>query len=251
MTIRLAVAALVLSLSIALGAGGPVLGAEPVDLELVLAADGSGSITDRELAFQRQGYADAIANERILEIITGGVHGRIALTYIEWGSARSVHTIVPWAVIDGPEAAARFGEALLTAPRRAQGYNSISQAIWYSTTQIEENAYDGLRKIIDVSGDGPNRGGPPLELSRQRALSFGITINGLVINAETGYPGPGGIPLPLHYERDVIGGFGAFVEVAETRDELAEAILRKMFLEIAGIDHLPSGVGPTGIAAGD
>ena len=182
-------------------------GGRPVDVELVLAADGSGSIDDDELATQRRGYADALKHPRVLQAIQGGFHGRIALTYIEWGGAGSQHTIVDWREIGGAKDAEAFGQALVAAPRAAQGWNSISGAIAYAHRKIDENGFAGDRKVIDVSGDGPQRGGPPLAFVRQQAVDAGITINALVVRRPGGgYPGPGGMPLAKHYERDVIGG---------------------------------------------
>ena len=161
---------------------GSVLAQQPVDLELVLAADGSGSIYDEELRLQREGYARAEQNLRVLEALTGGIYAKSVITYVEWGSAESQHTIVDWTVIDGPETAAAFGKALVGAPRQAWGFNSISNAIVYSQKLIAENVYRGLRRVIDISADAGNIGGVPLAFARQNAVSAGITINGLAIN---------------------------------------------------------------------
>lgn len=212
----------------------PPLAAEPVDLELVLAADGSGSIDDDELRLQREGYAAAIANPKILDAIRGGFHQKIAIAYVEWGAPWSQHTIVDWTVIDGPASAQAFGKQLLTAPRMAESYNSISEAIIYSTNLIENNVYKGRRKIIDISGDGPQMNGRPLPEAKALALLAGITINALVVYKPGGLrSGPYGEPLIEHYQKDVIGGRGAFAHVAEGREQFAPAILKKMILEIA------------------
>ena len=209
-------------------------GRRSVDVELVLAADGSGSIDDDELATQRRGYADALKHPRVLQAIQGGYHGRIALTYTEWGGARSQHTIVDWQEIAGADDAQAFGQALVAAPRAAQGWNSISGAIAYGHQKIDENGFAGHRKVIDVSGDGPQRGGPPLGVTRRQAVDAGITINALVVRRPGGgYPGPGGMPLAKHYERDVIGGRGSFVMTADTEAGFTDAILNKLIQEIA------------------
>jgi hypothetical protein len=221
-------------------AGRAQEGGRPVDVELVLAADGSGSIDDDELATQRQGYADALEHPRVLRAIQGGYHGRIALTYTEWGGPGSQHTIVDWREIAGDADARAFGAALVAAPRAAQGWNAISGAIAYGQRKIAENRFAGHRKVIDVSGDGPQRGGPPLGATRQRAVAAGITINALVVRRPGGgYPGPGGMPLVEHYERDVIGGRGAFVMTADTEGGFTDAILNKLIQEIA--DARPTG----------
>jgi hypothetical protein len=223
---------------------GAQSGGRPVDVELVLAADGSGSIDDDELATQRRGYADALKHPRVLQAIQGGFHGRIALAFIEWGGPRSQHTIVDWREIAGAEDAAAFGQALVSAPRAAQGWNSISGAIRYAHRKIDENGFAGHRKVIDVSGDGPQRGGPPLPFVRQEASDAGITINALVVRRPGGgYPGPGGMPLQDHYERDVIAGRGAFVMTANAEIGFTDAILNKLIQEIAD-------AGPTGRVRG-
>jgi hypothetical protein len=183
-----------------------------VDVELVLAADGSGSIDDDELAFQRQGYAKAITSNDVISVIQRGLRGTIAIAYVEWGGPDSQHLIVDWNLIGDLESAAGFANALVSAPRAARGYNSISGAIDFSVGLIERNIFNGERLVIDVSGDGPNIGGRPVQLARDDAVAKGITINGLVIKRPGGgYRGPGGIPLEEHYKRDVVGGPGAFV----------------------------------------
>ncbi len=217
--------------------------AEPVDLELVFAADGSGSIDDEELRLQRKGYADALADRRVLDAIASGRRGKIVVTYIEWGDAASQHTIVDWSEIAGPEDARAFGEALMTAPRAAWGYNSISEAIAYSTDRILGNAYEGTRLVIDVSGDGPQIGGRPIDWARDRAVDAGITVNALAVKSRGGNrPGPGGMPLEMHYRLDIIGGVGAFVMVADEETRFADVLLAKIIREIA--DARPTGRGP-------
>jgi hypothetical protein len=223
--------------------------AEPVDVELVLAADGSGSIDDDELAFQRRGYAEAVTSAEVLNAIRDGIHGAIAIAYIEWGGPASQHTIVDWTVIRDASSAAAFAEALVTRPRAAWGYNSISAAIDYSVHKLETNAQEGIRRVIDVSGDGPNIGGRSIHAARDEAVAKGIVINGLVIQRPGGQPRiVGNRPLSLVYEQDVIGGPTSFVMIADERLSFADAVRRKMVLEIAG--RLPEGGGGARRAAG-
>lgn len=206
----------------------------PVDLELVLAADGSGSIDDEELALQRDGYGKAINDPRVLALLTGGLHGKTAIAYVEWGSPLSQATVVNWTVIDGKQAAEDFAIQLSAAPREVWGYNSISAAIDYSVTLLESNEYQGIRRIIDISGDGPNIGGRPVQAARDDAVAKGITINALVVNSPNGgYRGPSGEPLQVHYQNDVIGGLGSFVKTADRDESFADAVIEKMLLEIA------------------
>jgi hypothetical protein len=234
---RLAAASVVLAVCL-LGAGfaATPAEAEPVDVELVLAADGSGSIDDDELALQRRGYAEAVLSADVLNAIRDGIHGSIAIAYIEWGGPASQHTIVDWMVIRDEASARTFAEELVARPRAAWGYNSISAAIDYSVHKIETNEFQGIRRVIDVSGDGPNIGGRSIHAARDEAVGKGIVINGLVIQRPGGQPRiVGGRPLSLVYEEDVIGGPASFVMIADERLSFADAVRRKMVLEIAGL----------------
>jgi hypothetical protein len=209
--------------------------AEAVDVELVFAADGSGSIDEDELRLQRRGWADALTDRDVLAAIRGGVIGAIAVAYMEWGGPSSQVLIVDWHLIRDAASAAVFAEKLVTSPRGATGYNSISNAIDFSVRLVESNRLEGTRKIIDVSGDGPNIGGRSLEEARSEALAKGFTINALAIRRPGGRPGgPGGMPLEDYYGRFVIGGPGAFVEIADEVRPFAIAARRKLLQEVAG-----------------
>jgi len=207
---------------------------EPVDLELVLAADGSGSIDDEELRLQREGYARAVRNPRVLEALTGGIYGKSVIAYVEWGSAESQHTIVDWTVIDGPDAAASFGKSLVEAPRQAWGYNSISNAIVYSQNLLETNPFRGLRRVIDISADAGNIGGVALSIARQSAISSGITINGLAISRPGSTRPLRATSLETEFRDQIIGGTGAFVVTVDETTSFEQAVLKKMILEVAG-----------------
>lgn len=206
----------------------------PVSTELVIAADGSGSISDAELAVQREGYAAAITDPQVLNVIQSSSFGRLAVAYIEWGGADSQEIIADWHLIETAEDAERFAAVLRQTPRKAYGWNSISNAIFKGAEMIESNTYDGFNKVIDVSGDSGQRGGRPLEAVRQAVIAQGITINGLALNYRGGgMSGPRGEPLELHYKRDIIGGRGAFVMTVEEPEEFHEAILNKLVRELA------------------
>jgi len=210
--------------------------AEPVDLELVFAADGSGSIDSDELRLQRKGWADALTSPEVLAGIKDGPAGAIAVAFMEWGGPSSQVLIVDWHVIRDEASAKVFADKLLSAPRGAYGYNSISNAIDFSVGLVERNAHDGTRKVIDVSGDGPNIGGRPIEAARADALAKGFTINALAIRRPgSGRPGgPGGMALEDYYAQNVIGGPGSFVEIADETRPFALAARRKLLTEIAG-----------------
>jgi hypothetical protein len=222
------------ALALAILLAAPVR-AEPVDLELVFAADGSGSIDDDELRLQRKGWADALTSREVLDGIRDGALGAIAVAYMEWGGPQSQVLIVDWHVVRDEASARVFADKLLSAPRGATGYNSISNAIDFSVRLVEGNAHEGTRKIIDVSGDGPNMGGRSLEAARADALAKGFTINALAIRRSGGRPGgPGGMSLEDYYAQAVIGGPGAFVEIASETQPFAVAARRKLLTEIAG-----------------
>ena len=215
------------SLLIALFFATPVH-AQDVEIELVLLADASGSISAEEIQFQRQGYARAMADPSVLRVIQQSAYGKIAVTYVEWAA----HTgqVTPWMVIDGPESAAAFGEALLAQPQMAFGRNAIGTALLDGKRLIEENTFEGWRKVIDFSGDSPNTfSGPSITSARDEVLAAGIIINALAIStADRPHT-------PEAYRRQVIGGPGAFVVEAEGRADFAEAVRRKLILEIGGL----------------
>jgi hypothetical protein len=205
----------------------------------VFAADGSGSIDEDELRLQRQGWAGALTSKEVLEGIREGVLGAIAVAYMEWGGPQSQVLIVDWHIVRDEADARVFADRLLAAPRGAYGYNSISNAIDFSVRLVETNAHEGRRKVVDVTGDGPNIGGRPLALARGEALARGFTINALTIRRPGGRPGgPGGMPLEDYYRLEVIGGPGAFVEIADETRPFAVAARRKLLTEIAGL-HPP------------
>lgn len=231
---------LVFSLAVLLPLASPAPAQAPawdtVDLELVLLADASGSIGPDEINFQRQGYADAMQDPRVLNAIAEGAHGKIAVTYVEWASTASQDVVVDWMVVDGATDAAGFASQLMGAPRRAYGRNAIGAALLKGVELIETNDHTGFRKVIDFSGDSANNwNGPSIETGRQAALDAGITINGLAVLCRTCRSGRagGGSLEDLFYER-VVGGPGHFVVTADGQDAFADAVRRKLILEIAG-----------------
>lgn len=206
-----------------------------VDLELVLLADASGSIDEREIAFQRQGYADAMTDPEVLFAIrNGGALSRIAVTYVEWAGAQSQDVVVDWRVIATEADAAAFGAELMAAPRQAYGTNAIGSALLKGLELIETNAYEGWRKVIDLSGDSAwNPQGPPIPQARGTVLGAGVVINGLAVLCRDCSGRPRGGDLEAEYTRDLIGGPGSFVVTADGPVQFAQAVRRKLILEIA------------------
>ena len=217
--------------------GEQAVAAERVDLELVLLADASRSIDDAEIRFQRQGYASAITHAEVLKAIAQGFEQRIAVTYVEWGDASSQEVVVPWTVVEGPDSAAAFAAALLEAPRRAYGPNAIGNAIAVAHALIETKEFDGYRKVIDFSGDSAySFGGMPIAEARGAVLAADIVINGLAIlcRAQECSGRPVTYDLEAAFANLIIGGPGSFVVTADRDDRFAEAVRRKLVLEIAG-----------------
>jgi hypothetical protein len=209
--------------------------AESVDLELVLLADASRSIDDVEIRLQRQGYAAAITHPEVLRAIEQGFDQRIAVTYVEWGDARSQDVVVPWTIIDGKDSAAAFAEILMERPRRAFGPNAIGSALTVAQALIEGNAYEGYRKVIDLSADSVSSwDGIWLAEARQSALTADIVINGLAVLCRSCSGRPNTYDLEAAFADRIIGGPASFVVTAENDDQFAEAVRRKLLLEIAG-----------------
>ncbi|MDX1541088.1 MAG: DUF1194 domain-containing protein [Geminicoccaceae bacterium] len=218
---------------------GPILAQQRVDLELVLLADASGSIDDGEIRFQRQGYASAITHPDVLDAIAMGYDQRIAVTYVEWGQANSQEVVVPWTIIGGKDDAGAFAEALMTPPRRAFGRNSIGNAIAYGQALLESNDIEGTRKVIDISADSANNwNGLSIAEARAAALAADITINGLAVLCRSCSGRPNFYDLEQAFAETIIGGPASFVVTADDDASFADAVRRKLLLEIAG--RLPS-----------
>ena len=206
-----------------------------VDLELVLAVDVSGSMDEDEKLLQRGGYVEAFLHDELIRTVTSGPHGRIAVAYVEWAGPASQTVIVPWRIIDGRPSAEELAGELASAPTARIRGTSISGALLFSAGLFEGNGLEGPRRVIDISGDGPNNMGLPVVPSRDAVLARGIVINGLPVTLKagsTGGLGPG--QLDIYYEDCVIGGPGAFILSVQDPGRFAEAIRRKLVLEIAG-----------------
>jgi hypothetical protein len=209
--------------------------AASVDVELILAVDVSYSMDMDELAVQREGYAQAIVSKEFLQALKTLPNGKIAVTYFEWAASNDQKVIIPWRVIDGPETADAVADEILKTPIRRASRTSISGAIYFAMPLFDANPYRGLRRVIDISGDGPNNNGAPVVGARDEALAKGITINGLPIMVkEPTYSTMDIDNLDFYYEDCVIGGPGSFVVSIKDREKFKEAIRTKLLLEVAG-----------------
>ena len=206
-----------------------------MDLELILAVDVSYSMDLDEQRLQRDGYIEAFRDPLIIKAIQSGQYGRIAVTYIEWAGWDVQHVVVPWTLVDGPDSAEALARLLVDAPISRHRRTSVTGALTFSERQFGTAGFAGQRRVIDVSGDGPNNSGPPVVPVRDALVEKGIVINGLPIILKSG--GAFDIDnLDEYYASCVIGGPGSFMIPIKQKQEFATATRQKMLLEIAGLE---------------
>lgn len=218
--------------------------AEPqLDVALVLAVDISSSMEAEEQTLQRSGFAAAFRSSLVHEVIKNGPAGRIAVTYVEWSGVKDQTVIVPWTVIDGEEKAKSFADTLAVKPTRQAGMTSISAAIDFSRELFVDVGKIAARRVIDISGDGPNNDGRRIALARDEAVAEGIVVNGLPIMFERTMGSPEMEGLDTYYRECVIGGVGSFMIPLHDPEQFAMVIRTKIMREIAGLeDHAPRAV---------
>lgn len=204
-----------------------------VDLELIIATDVSGSVSHTEAFLQRKGVSDAFRHRDVITAIESGGLGRIGVAYVDWSSQWYNQLLVDWTLIDGEQASLEYANTLMRIPRtRGQG-TSISDVLEFAQSIFEISPFTSGKQVIDVSGDGPNRSGRPLMEVRQEVVDKGIVINGLPIVDPYGWDEFAN--LAEYYEGCVIGGPGAFIQVAEGFADFSRAIRRKLVVELSGI----------------
>jgi hypothetical protein len=209
---------------------------DPVDVLLVLAVDVSRSVDEDEARLQREGYRNAVADPVVVEAIRGGMMGAIGLAYVEWAGAEYQRLVLPWTRIAGAGDAQAWSERLAEAPRASLSWTSISGALDFSLKVLNDAPLEATRRVIDVSGDGVNNSGGPVDLARDRVVAEGITINGLpIVNDRPTFGRMPPVPLDDYYRENVIGGPGAFVIVAEDFQSFGNAVKRKLIREIAAL----------------
>jgi hypothetical protein len=209
--------------------------AVPVDTELVLAVDVSYSMDPEEQQLQREGYIAAITSREFMQALRGGINAKVAITYFEWAGPYDQKIIVPWRLIDGPETADGVANEIARAPYRRASRTSIASALQFAKPLFDASGYAGLRRVIDVSGDGANNSGPLVTMVRDDVLADGVTINGLPIMVKRPNTFTMDIEnLDIYYEDCVIGGPAAFIIPIHNRDQFKEAIRTKLVLEVAG-----------------
>ena len=214
--------------------------ATEVDLLLALAVDVSRSVDQQKFNLQRDGYAAAMTNPRVIQAIRSGRLGRIAICYIEWSGSISQKLLIDWTVVGDAASARRFASQLAEAPRSFADLTSISTGIDFAMAQIERAPFEAKRRVIDISGDGDdNNIGREVTEARDDAIAKGVTVNGIVVLDETLLSEDGSpyqtTELERYYRENVIGGPGAFVLVARDFTEFGKVILNKLIAEIAGL----------------
>lgn len=218
-----------------------------VDVELALMVDASRSMAPKELVLQRRGYAEALTSDIVLNVIRNSMTGRIAVTYVEWAGAGKTRVILPWSLIDGADSAQFAADILNKQIQYGMRRTSISGAIDFAVTDMETNGFAGLRRVIDISGDGPNNEGSPVLEARDRAVEQGIVINGLPLLAWEDTNIWAISDLDLYYEICVIGGPGAFSIPVYDMTDFPLAVRRKLVLELAGPPGVADGPGRQGM----
>ncbi len=213
----------------------PLQAAEPVDVQLVLAVDVSLSMSPTELEIQRRGYAAALTHDTVLQAIADGAYGKIAVTYVEWAGSATQHVIVPWTVVANKADAERVVQQLSAGPPNSARRTSISGALSFGGDLFAESNFQAVKRVIDISGDGPNNQGAPVESVRDDLVEQGITINGLPLMTRGGFTSIYDVTdLDRYYADCVIGGPGAFMIPVNDWTQFPEAIRRKLVLELAG-----------------
>lgn len=209
-----------------------------VDLQLVLAVDASGSVNQTRFELQRQGYAAAFRDRRVIDAVTAGAHGSIAVAMVQWTGPTLHVVVVDWTLVHDAASAIALADRIARVPRQLfGGGTSLSGAIDYAMTMLPQSPYRGDRRVIDISGDGSNNRGRPAADARDEAVKAGVVINGLPILAVE----PG---LDEWYRDNVVGGPGSFMVVAQNFDAFADAIVHKLINEIAALEPASDAAAP-------
>jgi hypothetical protein len=198
--------------------------AERVATAIVFAVDVSGSVNAERYELQRAGIAGIFADERIEQFLTDG----LAIAIMEWSDGYTV--VVPWTILRTLDDALALTHRI-TKTSRSPGFSTeLSLAMLAAADLLDACPCEAATRIVDVSGDGPNNGPVSTPLARNAVVARGIRVNGLPIVT------PSEPDLAQWYKANVIGGDGAFLEVANGFEDFARAMRRKFQLEIAGVE---------------
>ncbi len=209
----------------------------PVSIELVLAVDTSLSVNNHEYDLQMRGIAHAFRSKDIVDLI--GLYDGVAVTLIQWGGWTSETNTVPWQVLKSKQSVMSFARQVEQTKRENVGYfTAIGTAVGAAIKSITENEYAGRLRKIDVSGDGVNNAGPLPQSIKAIAEQLNISVNGLAVRTD--------LPiLDQYYREHVIAGPGAFVITADSYEDFAQAMHKKLKKELqAPISFRRSSPGP-------
>jgi hypothetical protein len=249
MRLLLSVALFVFAAS-AVAFGGPVASesnSAAVDLELVIAVDVSSVMNRERLALQREGYAQAITSQEFLQALKSGANGKVAITYLEWSGSDYQKVIVPWRTVDGPAAAAEVAAGIMKSPRTMQSRTSISGAMSFARSLFDKNPDRGTKRVINISGDGPNNSGQPVPTARDAVLAAGVVVDGMAIMLqEPPLPHTEIDHLDHYYEDCVTGGPGSFVVAVNDAGHLKDAIRSMIVSEVGGVTPEQAGISRAG-----
>jgi len=225
---------------------------DAVDVELILAVDVSLSMSPMELDIQRDGYAAALVHDDVINAIRQGAHGKIAVTYFEWAGDYMQRVVVPWTAIASREDAQAFVAQLKASPPNSARRTSVSGALAFARDLFAEGSFSGMKRVVDISGDGPNNQGPPVAGLRDELVGMGIVINGLPLMTNGGITSAYDIvDLDQYYAECVIGGPGAFMVPVNDWSAFPEAVRRKLVLELASVPRARHSLPVVRIAASD
>ena len=220
-----------------LGLSGPGRAAEAVDIAIVVSLDRSESIDRGEASAQISGLIHALRHPRFLAAVKSGVHGRIGLSVVTWSSFGRHDAILPWMQVGDAATAARAVAILaldfdrdIAAQHGTQ--TDVGFGIEIGREQLDRLPWPAAQRVINMVGDGISNIGRIAIVDRDAALKQGITVNALITAQGSAIR-----VLTNYFRRNVIGGPTAFVQLTNGKDDFADAMLRKMLLEIARLNE--------------
>lgn len=198
-----------------------------VDLALILALDGSASVTFDEFNLMANGCAAALRDPEVMAGLTGGPLGAGLASVLLWSGQDAQEVMVAWTRLDSPATVAEFAQAVADIPRVVPaGATAIGEALEACARLLTQAPAPARRQVIDLVGDGRSNEGIPPETVRDRLTEAGVTINGLCVLHEEP-------DLVASYTAEVIGGPGAFALHCQDFADFADAMRQKLAREIA------------------
>lgn len=214
----------------------PAAAEHPLDVNLATALDVSDSMMRHEEWVLLEGLGRALTHPAFLAAALAGPHGRVGFSAFLWADEADARVVVPWSVIGSAADAARVAAILRAIPRRWVGSDGppgperltdISGALRFGQRLLATAPHPSELAVFNLCGNGVDNVGEAPDRARDRAVAAGTTVNGLVI---------GEAPKAFAYYRDhVAGGPGSFVMQAAGPERIAEAMLRKLLLDLRAL----------------